>query len=357
MVAVATIEIVGDPFHHAVALAPEEFGVPVPRGFAHTVLQRLPYAANTSNVTLVNAGPKSRISTSLGKSIGRNVEDYSDSLQQWRGGACESFHFVRPLTAEDRVSMRAFSKTLQHPSFRSAACWTLGFASLVLFIKYILHSAHSFRPTLGAISGLFDGLIWAGREWAAVVESHSSALIATFLVVAAISLALPNVRRALLVRSFAAGILASLLALVSMVNMMEENYGLAVGLALVSGLVLLAGTRNVETTDFTTTYEWPVWIPLGVAVIFRFWSLAEVPRGFAQHAVAHLQISRKLYDALCEVVRSFDFGPMIDWLPYLRDQHGPLSMIDGLGLFVFGVGMVEARMTQAVLGCIAVVVA
>ena len=254
--------------------------------------------------------------------------------------------------------MRALSKILRHPPTRSAVYWALGVAFLILFFQYILHSAHSGRQTLGAVSWLFVGLISAGRAIEAVVSSHSTALIAAIFLLAAASLLVPGVRRALVHRSLAAGLLASLFAMLSIVKMIEIDYGRAVGFAIASGIFLIAGGGIRDAADLSSAREWPVWIPLGIAVLFRFWSLAEIPRGFAQHAVVHLRVSRKVAEALQEAIATFDLGPVLDLSVYLlRDQHGPLSIVDGLGFFVFGVGPVEARMTQAVLGCCAVAAA
>jgi hypothetical protein len=71
----------------------------------------------------------------------------------------------------------------------------------------------------------------------------------------------------------------------------------------------------------------------------------------------HLKISQSLYEAFIDASSSFDLSSFAEVWPLFWEQHGPMAMVDGLGFCAFGVGMVEARMTQAVLGCLAILVA
>jgi hypothetical protein len=94
------------------------------------------------------------------------------------------------------------------------------------------------------------------------------------------------------------------------------------------------------------------------ASVVRYYSLAEQAPGFGSHATGHLALAIDLYE------RVTGSGPeageattsLIDmiWPRYIDEQHGPMAMVNALGFGVFGIGFVEARMTQALLGVITI---
>jgi hypothetical protein len=176
------------------------------------------------------------------------------------------------------------------------------------------------------------------------------------LAVAVVSLAITAVlvmKRGRARRTAIAAILVSAFGLASILLMMKGRPFAGAGLAIVAAILLLAGGRIREEVR-ETAREWPLWIPLAVGGLLRLWSLAEYPRGFAQHAVVHHKGSLFFYEGAQQILRSFDLSPAVSLWRLVAEQWGPMSMVDGVGYFVFGVGWVQARLTQAVLGCLAI---
>jgi len=253
--------------------------------------------------------------------------------------------------------MRPLNKALQHPSIRSIAGWTIGLVALVVFFRYLIGCAQNHHRTLDGLSWLFHLLIASGRLLDGLVKVYGWILFVTAATVAAAWFFVLRVREKAVLPGYIEAVLSALLALASIVCMVGNHHVTAVALALSAGLFIVAGGPARGIKDFAAGRAWPALIPLGVGAIFRFWSLAEVPRGFAQHAVVHLEISRSICEALADASSSFDLSSLLFYWPLFWEQHGPMAMIDGLGFCAFGIGMVEARMTQAVLGCLAILVA
>jgi hypothetical protein len=153
--------------------------------------------------------------------------------------------------------------------------------------------------------------------------------------------------------SLLVAISASAMGLASILCMIERRPGVGAGLALGAAILLLLGGPQREQVCGAAR-EWPLWIPLGVGGLLRFWSLAEFPRGFAQHAVIHHQGALVFYEGVAQAIRSLDLSPLLGLWSLMEKQWGPMSMVNGIGFLVFGVGWVQARLTQAVLGCLAI---
>jgi hypothetical protein len=253
--------------------------------------------------------------------------------------------------------MRPLTKALQNPSIRTIAGWTIGLLALVLFLRYITSCAQNYEPTLGGLSWLIHSLIASGRLFDVLVRAYGWFLFAAIVILAVTWFFVIAVKKKTALSGFVEAVSAALLALASMVCWVGHHHVMAGALAIAAGLFLVAGGPARGTGDLTFGRAWPVLVPLGIGAVFRFWSLAEVPRGFAQHAVVHLEISRSFCEALTDALRSLDMSSLLFSWPLFWEQHGPMAMIDGLGLWAFGIGMVEARMTQAVLGCLTILVA
>jgi hypothetical protein len=253
--------------------------------------------------------------------------------------------------------MRPLTKALQNPSIRTIAGWTTGLIALVLFFRYLTNCARNYEPTLGGLSWLIHLLISSGRLFDSLVRSYGWFLFAAVGFLVAASCVTLWAKRKPVFPGAVEGVLSALLGLASMVCWVGDHNVIAAALALAAGLFVVAGGPARGTGDLTFARAWPVLVPLSIGAVFRFWSLAEIPRGFAQHAVVHLEISRSFADALADFSQSLDASALLYSWPLLWEQHGPMAMIDGLGFWAFGVGMVEARMTQAVLGCLAILVA
>jgi 4-amino-4-deoxy-L-arabinose transferase-like glycosyltransferase len=253
--------------------------------------------------------------------------------------------------------MRPFTKALQKPSIRAIAGWAIGLLALVLFLRYITSCARNYEPTLGSLSWLIHLLIATGRLLDGLFRTYGWFLFAALVIIAVAWFFAIGVKKKTVFPGFVEGVSAALLALASLLCWVGNQHVMAAALAASAGLFLVAGGPARGTGDLTFGRAWPVLVPLAIGGIFRFWSLAEIPRGFAQHAVVHLEISRSFSEALSDFSRSFDPSSLLFSWPLFWEQHGPMAMIDGLGFWAFGVGMVEARMVQAILGCLGILVA
>lgn len=253
--------------------------------------------------------------------------------------------------------MRPLTKALQHPSIRTIAGWAIGLLAIFLVLRYITSCARTYQPTLGGLSWLIHLAIASGRLIDGLLRDHGWFLLAIAVITVAAGFFTLWARKRPAFPGVVEGASAALLALASMVCWVGNHHVMAAALAVAAGLVVVAGGPVRGTGDLTFGRVWPVLVPLGVGAILRFWSLAEIPRGFAQHAVVHLEISRSFSEALVDASRSFDPSALLYSWPLFWEQHGPMAMIDGLGFWAFGIGMVEARMVQAILGCLAILVA
>jgi hypothetical protein len=210
------------------------------------------------------------------------------------------------------------------------------------------------RQTLSGLTWLVELLVVCGRAVNAFMAAFGwhlvAAIVSVFITIVLI------MRRGPELRAIAAGTLGSALALASMLCMARSRLGIATGLAVGAG-ILIAVSGPTRNQVRAVTSGWPLLIPLGIGALLRLWSLAEYPSGFAQHAVAHLEGSLVFYEVVHSFLRSFDPSSVAQLWSLLGEQWGPMSMVDGAGFLVFGVGWVQARLVQAVLGCLAICVA
>lgn len=264
-----------------------------------------------------------------------------------------SAHF-HPFLARDWAGVRRISIALRHPSGRRAACWAVGLLAAAGLFWHLTSCAREGCQTLGGLSWLVGSLIVSGRAVNAFVAAYGWHLVAA--IVSVFITGVLMMKRGPELGAISAGTLGSALALASMLCMATSRIGIAAGLAAGAGILIVVGGRT-HTQVGAVGRIWPLLIPLGVGALLRFWSLAEYPVGFAQHAVVHLDGSLVFYEVVHSIVRSFDLSSVAQLWPLMGEQWGPMSMVDGVGFLVFGVGWVQARLTQAVLGCLAICVA
>jgi hypothetical protein len=250
--------------------------------------------------------------------------------------------------------MPRHSIAFKHPHFRLVASSTLGLVAIASLFGHLTTCARNGRQTLSGLSWLVDFLIASGRG----IESLFVA--GGWIVVVAIVtfgfLGVDRKKAGPRQRALAAGILGAGVGLASVLCMTTGHFLCATVLAVGAGLLIVAGgpTRN---HDGPAVGAWLLAISLGVGALLRFWSLAQYPRGFAQHAVEHLKDAIILYEGFLPSIVSLDLKSAVQFAPLLMTQHGPMGLVDALGFSVFGVGRVEASMTQGVVGCIAICVA
>jgi len=243
---------------------------------------------------------------------------------------------------------------LEHRPVRLATIWLPGLLVVTVLYWHLTTSARNRSQTLGWLSWFVESLIALGRTFDKLFTAFGWHIVVAFIAMA-IATAFVMIRGQKR-RSLIVAILAAALGLASILCMAERHMGAAVGLALGAAILLLPGRQKREQLR-ESGRGWPLLIPLAVGGVLRFWSLAEYPRGFAQHAVEHLKGSLIFYEELVQILLSFDLSSVSRLWALLGEQWGPMSMVDGVGFFVFGVGWVQARLTQAVLGCLAICVA
>ncbi len=119
-------------------------------------------------------------------------------------------------------------------------------------------------------------------------------------------------------------------------------------------LAVLAGPGRAVSRS-VTELGWSRQLLLAVlvlAAVLRFVLLADHPLGFGTHGVIHLGMSVDLVDRI--VFGPQALGGRFDPTVFLVEQHGPMAVVNALGFLLFGVGFVQARLTQALLGVVTV---
>jgi hypothetical protein len=250
--------------------------------------------------------------------------------------------------------MRRLSSALKHPPVRLAASWVAALLAITVLYWHLTTCARNGVQTLSGFSWIVESLVAIGRKidyflmafgWHVVAGVVSLAITGFFVM-----------KRGRSRRSMIAAVVVSALGLASILCMAERHMVAAGGFAIGAAIFMLAGGPS-RAKGFETAREWPLLIPLAVGGLLRFWSLAEYPRGFAQHAVEHLKGSLVFYEGFVQILQSFDLSPAAKLWGLVGEQWGPMSIVDGIGFLIFGVGWVQARLTQAVLGCLAICVA
>lgn len=154
----------------------------------------------------------------------------------------------------------------------------------------------------------------------------------------------PTLRMAAIVLGISAGVVAAIA-------------GRPMWTAVAAGAMILGmvhGTARTPTWDPTRiTRTLAPWIVV-VAAVIRLWSLDSLPPGFGTHSTTHVTIAVVLLDGMRETVLGDEIPPrawLFSGLPELwLDQHGPLAAVHAASFGLLGVGLVESRMTSALLG-------
>jgi 4-amino-4-deoxy-L-arabinose transferase-like glycosyltransferase len=156
-------------------------------------------------------------------------------------------------------------------------------------------------------------------------------------------------------------ILAGTLALfmITWLFVLIGNLMVAALMGLLSGIALLfLDTGNELQTENENKYLFL--IPLGLGIVLRFYALAQVSNGYAQHAaILHAQLSIPLLEALSTSLLGHNlqpfFGMVGDML--LHEQSGALPLVEAIGFQLFGVSITVSRLISAALGTLTIYVA
>jgi hypothetical protein len=98
-------------------------------------------------------------------------------------------------------------------------------------------------------------------------------------------------------------------------------------------------------------------IPLGLGAVLRFYALAQVPDGYAQHsAVHHVDLSLPYLEALSSSLHAWQPQPFLGIASnaLVREQFGFISLVAAVGFKIFGVSLTVTRLISAALGTLTI---
>jgi len=101
-------------------------------------------------------------------------------------------------------------------------------------------------------------------------------------------------------------------------------------------------------------------VPLGLGAVLRFYALAQVPNGYAEHAVAaHVDLSIPYREALSSSLHAHRLQPFLATASHalVYEQSGLSSLIAAIGFELFGVTLTVTRLVSAALGTLTILVA
>jgi dolichyl-phosphate-mannose-protein mannosyltransferase len=139
--------------------------------------------------------------------------------------------------------------------------------------------------------------------------------------------------------------------------MFSSNPWLAALLALVGGAFLLAAPNKRFDGE-----PGPLLLlaPLGLGIILRFYALAQVPNGYAEHAaILNAKLSLPYFEALSASLNAFQLQPFLGvaWNALLHEQSGLLALVTAIGFKIFGINLTITRLISAVLGTLTIYIA
>jgi hypothetical protein len=152
---------------------------------------------------------------------------------------------------------------------------------------------------------------------------------------------------------------SSALLLAACLFLINGNLLLAALAGFLLGIILLALPAETSTTNDNLN-KFFFLIPLGLGLVLRFYALAQVPNGYAQHAaVLDGELSLPLKEALSSSLSSFNLQPFLGLLGdmLLHQQAGALATLEALGFEIFGVSLMVTRLVTAALGTLTLYIA
>jgi hypothetical protein len=99
---------------------------------------------------------------------------------------------------------------------------------------------------------------------------------------------------------------------------------------------------------------------LGVGFLLRFYALAEVPNGYAEHsAVLHSTLSIPYFEGLSASIKNLTLQPFLGmaWTALMREQAGFIGLLAAVGFQLYGVSFTVTRLVPAALGFLTILVA
>ncbi len=138
-----------------------------------------------------------------------------------------------------------------------------------------------------------------------------------------------------------------------------ENPILAALTGLLAGLILLALAPQ-DAGQKENVNKFLFLIPLVLGLVLRFYALAQVPNGYAQHAaILDTEITLPLLETLSSSLVAHHLQPFFGMVGdlLLHEQSGALPVVEALGFKIFGVSLTVTRLISAALGTLTLYIA
>jgi hypothetical protein len=129
------------------------------------------------------------------------------------------------------------------------------------------------------------------------------------------------------------------------------------GLAAAASMLYYPSALMVDPSPLARRRLWILGV-FSVAVVLRFYALADHPSGFGGHAAGTHLTAIRLYEELHPAIASGDWDWVRDFIPFVLFEHmAPNSFMESYGSYIWGFGITQYRFAAATLGCVAVLLA
>lgn len=240
--------------------------------------------------------------------------------------------------------------------------WIVIIATSYLFIAGLAYEDKEGYRTLGFFRILIMPLRALGRiltgfaEWILKIPISVSLAIVLVILVGASLILLRKYRPQTWQHDIALAMVIPFLAATCLL-ILRGDLGSAMVTGLLTGVCLLVLGAENGTQDMSPVL---VALPLGIGLILRFYALAEVPNGYAQHAVVHhVELSIPYFEALSASLHTHRFQPFLQEVSHalFREQFGFSSLVAAIGFKLFGVTLTVTRLVSAGLGTLTIYIA
>jgi hypothetical protein len=124
-----------------------------------------------------------------------------------------------------------------------------------------------------------------------------------------------------------------------------------------AGICLLAARKEADGAPPSPRL---LLIPIAIGLILRFYALAQVPNGYAEHAaILNEKLTFPYLQALSTSLSTLRLEPFLGvaWSALMHEQSGLLALITAVGFKVFGISLTVTRLISACLGLLTIFVA
>jgi hypothetical protein len=263
-----------------------------------------------------------------------------------------------PTTREESTSSDARGRRVSRKRLALRAAFAaLLLASLWLFLLYLAQCDREGQRTLFQLSAPMAALVSAGAFLFRTAEAHARLIRAAAL---GLLVGVLLVKRESLRRSLPTTLALLLLPVSAALFLPPPLHAFGFLASLAAGIAFLFLDEPPAGASAQPPARAFLFIPLGIAVSLRFFSLAEVPRGFSQHAVAHhTDLTLRYLEDVFPMLSAGQWGAAARWVGHslVTDHLGLTCLLGALGFKVIGVSFVTARLISAAFGCLSVLAA